>query len=101
MPVPVDPVLPPDKIPSSLLTCLRSNIVYGLGLPADMSEAKPEGGLKAQTELAAQAGVIYAGLDDKAIPGIAKLKKGLYNDKCDPTVTEASRGTAASPRPRV
>ena len=90
VPVPVPPVLPPDKIPSSLLTCVYvSNIVYGLGLPADMSEAKPEGGLKAQTALAAaKLGVIYAGLDDKAIPGIEKLKKGLYNKGCDPTVTD-------------
>ena len=68
-----------------------------------MSEAKPEGGLKAQTALAAaKLGVIYAGLDDKAIPGIEKLKKGLYNKGCDPTVTDKKTpSTAASPRPRV
>ncbi|HSK25811.1 MAG TPA: hypothetical protein VK894_02755, partial [Jiangellales bacterium] len=33
---------------------LISNVVYGLGLPADVLPQQPDGGVKAQTELAAQ-----------------------------------------------
>ena len=82
--------LPPasTQVPAATPCYAASSVVYGLALPANANPAKPEGGLKAQTALAAaKLGVIVAGLDSQAIPGIELLKKGLSNPGCDPSVT--------------
>lgn len=69
-----------------------ASVILGLAAPKGSDAlGLPDGGLKAQTELAAvKLEAIFQGLDAKAIPGLAKLKKGLYNDKCDPMVTVKS-----------
>ena len=82
--------LPPasTQIPAQTACYAASSVVYGLALPANANPARPEGGLKAQTALAAaKLSVIVAGLDGQAIPGIDALKRGLSNPGCDPLVT--------------
>jgi len=85
--------LPPasTQVPAATPCYAASSVVYGLALPANANPAKPEGGLKAQTALAAaKLSVIVAGLDTQAIPGIERIKKGLSNPGCDPDVTDKS-----------
>jgi putative membrane protein len=89
--VPVPPVVPPTNLPAGInqVCVYTANVVYGLAIPAGISPASPDGGLKQQTELAAtKLTAIFQGVDARALPGIAKIKRGLSNPGCDATVTD-------------
>jgi putative membrane protein len=63
--------------------------LYGYSAePAD-SPLFPEGGLRYQSALAAGALTeVVTGLDERALPGIGRIEKALYNANCDPTETD-------------
>jgi putative membrane protein len=83
--VPVADVLPPSYLSAYPLVCqLTATLAYGLGLPPNMDPANPDGGLKAQTALAAsKLALIFQSIDGLMIPGINKLKLGLSNSSCN------------------
>ncbi|GAA1942387.1 hypothetical protein [Nocardioides marmoribigeumensis] len=59
------------------------------GLQLGPNTVFEDGGLKVQADAAAKALTrVFEGLDSKALPGIALLKKALFNDPCDPTQTD-------------
>ncbi|HSK56156.1 MAG TPA: hypothetical protein VK908_12925 [Jiangellales bacterium] len=92
--VPVPPVPPPSALvgagfASNDICVLLSNVVYGLGLPAGVLSPTDEGGLRAQTEAAADgldqvvAAVGTAGTDDTLLFGLNRVWLGLSNVNCD------------------